>query len=142
MVPSTRVKAKKPLGRIYVVASLGHLRGEPVGARTWWCVEPGAEPDEISVMYVIRRGFALLFRYIGPAEQREGFCALHGMETGEIEILGKLPVPLSYGEIRAHRVLKNLPAVRRSFQSRSFRLDQPYYASVCKLFDYSQDGKA
>ena len=64
------------------------------------------------------------------------------METGEIEILGKLPVPLSYGEIRAHRVLKNLPAVRRSFQSRSFRLDQPYYASVCKLFDYSQDGKA
>jgi hypothetical protein len=88
-------------------------------------------------MYVIKRGFALLFRYLGTATIPEAFCRMHEMSTGEIEILGRREVPFSRHEMCTHRALKWMPAVRRSFQRRSFRLDEPYLTEVGKLFGWS-----
>jgi len=119
-----------PSGRIYVIEKLRHLDSLLVGTRSWWCVEPTATPGQLCALYLKKQGIALLFRFLAFARAPEPFCRLHGMETGDIEILARAPVPVSAEALRKHPTLKSLPAIRRSFQRRSFRLDEPYLAAL------------
>lgn len=141
-MPILKSKLKKPPGRIYVVQSLGHLKDLVPGTKSWWCVEQSALPGEICAMYIKSKGIALLFRYQGTAIKHEIFCRMHEMATGEIEILGKRTEPFSAQDMREHRALKTLPALMRSFQSRSFRLDEPYLTEVEKLFGWMPERSA
>jgi hypothetical protein len=136
MVSSNKAVKDKPKGRIYVIANRGHLRSLKAGERSWWCIERGAEVGEIGAVYVIRTGLSILFRYEGPAQQSEQFCNTHNMQTGNILILAVRDIPFTFMELKDHRVLSALPALRRSFQSRSFRLDEPFLSAVCALFSY------
>lgn len=127
-------RPRKAPGRIYVVRDLRHLKNLAPGDVSWWCVEQSADPGEICVMYVKTKGFALMLRYIGPAKKCETFCQFNGMATGQVEIIAKRAEPFTFQKMREHRVLRSLPAIRRSFQRRSFPLDEPFLDAILKLF--------
>jgi hypothetical protein len=123
----------RPEARIYVIKTLRHLEGLEVGTRSWWCVERNAQPGEIGVLYLIRKGMTLLFRVVSTPEEREYYCRGYGLATGEIEILAWASKPIHASVLRSDPVLKELPALRRSFQRRSFRLDQPFLTALTDL---------
>lgn len=118
---------------IYVTAKPRHLDGLEAGARTWWCIERSAPIGELGVVYVTgRQGFRFLFKFIGFSTT-EYLCQEHGLATGEVEIIASLETPISAQTLRDHSVLRRLPALRRSFQRRSFRLEEPFLGELVKL---------
>ncbi len=128
-----------PPARIYVVKTLRHLEKLELGALSWWCVERSARPGELGVVYVIRKGITLLFRVEGVAEVQQRYCRGYGLGTGKIEILAKTIPPIPAAKLREHPVLKRLPALGRSFQRKSFRLDEPYLGALTNLMDWSPE---
>lgn len=129
-----------PLARIYVTDSLRHVQSLPVGARTWWCTDHAAKPDELGVLYVKGQrkggGISVLFRYVGPADRQESHCRMYRLATGSIEILARLEEPVSAAALKERPVLRGLPALRNGFHRNSFRLDEPYLKAMKRLFGW------
>lgn len=121
-----QVEALDPRGRLYVVDKLRHLAKAAAGDRTWCCVEQAAEVGERGAVYRKRHGVVLLF----TIEERDGvdpkFCSSYQMAAAEIRVDAVFDPPLTSKVMRGHSVLKRLPAVRSSFQRRSFRLDTEF----------------
>lgn len=127
------MRLKAPAAHIYVIGGLRHLETMPVGATSWWCVEKTAKPGEFGVLYIKSKGMALLFRLIGLSKEQHLFCRDFGLVTGDVEILARVDTPIHASVLRAHPVLKRLPALGRSFQRKSFRLDEPFLTSLAEL---------
>jgi hypothetical protein len=124
-----------PAAHIYVTANPRHLEQLAIGAHSWWCVERSAAVGEIGAVYVTGgKGFRFLFRLLGFAVAPEFLCQEHGLATGNIEIIARLETPISAQDLRSHAVLRSLPALRRSFQRRSFHLDEPFLEKLTALF--------
>jgi len=122
-----------PGAHIYVTAKPRHLDGLTVGAKTWWCVERSASVGELGAVYVTGgHGFRFLFKLLTfvPSEY---LCQEHGLGTGSVEIVASLASPVSMQILRSHPVLRQLPAMRRSFQRRSFKLEEPFLGALVQL---------
>lgn len=127
--------AGAPEAHIYVIGAPLHLESAGVGARTWWCVERTAAVGEIGALYIKGgHGFRFLFRLLAFSGRAEFHCREHGLATGEVEILAALKTPISSQDLRQHPTLRRLPAIRRSFQRRSFRLEQPFLGALTEMF--------
>lgn len=123
-----------PDARIYVISKPYHLEGLAAGTRTWWCIERNAVVGELAAVYVTGgQGFRFLFRVLGFAPASEYLCTAHGLMTGEVEIVVNRESPIPAQTLREHPVLRRLPALRRSFQRRSFRLEEPFLGELVKL---------
>lgn len=133
---------KKTVARIYVVGSLRHLDSLAVGSRSWWCVEHRATPGELGVIYIKGKGVALLFRYVGLAERQEFLCKDHGLATGNVEILARIDRPIHAKAMREHPVLSKLPALARSFQRRSFHLEEPFLSLITGMLGWVPEAPA
>lgn len=116
--------------RIYVVGNPRHLDTAVEGSRTWWCIERSSVAGEIAAVYVKQKGFRFLFRVVDPCASSQVLCKDHALGTGEVEILRNRPKPLSTQDLRAHRILRGLPALKRSFQRKSFRLEEPFLSAL------------
>ena len=127
---------KQTVARIYVVGSLRHLDSLAAGSRSWWCVEHKAEKGELGVIYIKGKGLVLLFRYLELAEKQEFLCKDHGLATGNIEILARIDHPIHAKVMREHPVLSKLPALARSFQRKSFHLDEPFLSLITGMLGW------
>lgn len=109
--------------RLYVVNNLRHLRDAAAGDLTWWCVEARTVPGERAAIYLTGHGVALLFSVQATQGDQERFCTLFGMRTASIRVDKLIDPPIAAREMRAHPILSRMPALRRSFQKRSFLLE-------------------
>lgn len=130
------LKPQPAKARIYVIGALKHLESVTVGERSWWCIEKSAVEGEIGVLYIKGQGMALVFRLIAHATPQT-LCKDFGLSTGEIEVLAKIAKPIHASVLRAHPVLRRLPALARSFQSKSFRLEEPFTTTLTGLLGYT-----
>lgn len=120
-------------GRLYVVDNLRHIADAKAGDKTWWCVEHSTAPGEDSAIYLKGRGIKVLFRTEGPAESRNTFCDRYGMATAPVEVITVFERPLAAQALRTHPILRNLPALGRNFQGRSFRLPATLFEEMRQL---------
>ena len=133
---------KAPPAHIYVSTNLRHLATALVGVRTWWCVEKNTPPGELGVLYINQQGIHLVFRVIGRAPRQEFICFDHGLIAADIEIVARAVTPISAQTMREHAVLRKLPALVRSFQRKSFRLDEPFFSEILVLVAGKKKGTA
>lgn len=114
--------------RLYVVDRLRHLEDVQAGDLSYWCVESGGQVGDLGVIYLKGEGVTLVFEVLEqPEPDRESFCHYYGMIEAKMRVTDRFARPLTVSMMRSNRILKSLPALRRNFQRRSFRIDKTNY---------------
>lgn len=128
---------KTPSARIYVIESLRHLAELKVGDQSWWCLEKGAEVGELGAVYVKSKGFKLAFEFLGWSDSAQMLCSNYGLKAGDIRVLTVSTDFIPANKLREHVILRSLPALRRSFQRKSFRLEDPFLKPLLDILSGS-----
>lgn len=123
-------------GIFYVASDVKHLPSITIGERTWWCVAKASETGDIGVIYQKKTGIRFVFKFLEFEEDNE-FCKTFSMSTGHIEMLSIIDPPITFPQLRSS-AFRSLKAVRRSFQSRWFDIEETYLPALLEFLSSGQ----
>ena len=129
---STRQDAKARR-RLWIGVSASSLDARP--NESWWCAPKDAAPGDSLVMYQRLLGIARLERIESPPEIRESRCSDANLLTVKTRFLFAIDPPITARELRTHTILRDLAAVRRSFQGTCFRVPEEYLLHLWRLVE-------
>jgi len=105
------------------------------GPASWWCASKEAQPGDVLILYQCRRGLARVERLTGPAPTMEPRCADVGLRTVLTEFVFRIKVPVTLQELKEHPDLREMSAVRRSFQGTFFPVAPASWRVLRKLLE-------
>ncbi len=123
----------------YIVNDIGHLESVANDSETWWCVAAANAPGDFGVIYVTGVGIRFVFEFIAFVPRRE-FCVRWRMATARVKIVAIVTPPKTAKELKESPELKQLRAVRRSFQGRWFEVENDLQLSLLEFVGVSSGG--
>jgi hypothetical protein len=102
--------------------------------KDWWCVPGAAQPGDLLLLYQRLEGIVRMERITSDADFPESRCLDLALKTVRTSYVATLDRPITARQLRTHRLLRDLPAVRRNFQGTVFRVPQELWPVLRELF--------
>ena len=100
---------------------------------SWWCFPRHATPGDLLLIYQRLVGIVRIECVESEPENREMRCAQARLLTADTSFVRSLAKPISVRTLKADKILRHLPAVRRNFQGTCFSVPGEYWPRLLQL---------